>query len=756
MYAKVIVDIAHTEVDRLFSYRIPEDMELCAGQRILVPFGAGNRPTEGFVLALENTVGDTKHQIKSVIRALEGYSALSGEQLELAYWIRDNYHCVLAEALRLMIPAELRGGRVKEKSIRIVMLAPDKEPEDMLAAIRKKNGDYRAPKQGAVLELLMQCKKPMGVRDLCGFIPGAGNAIQALLQKGFLREQGHECFRDPFAGMGRICQSMPKLLSESQRQAFDALCEGLDKRSGTFLLHGVTGSGKTEVYMQSIAKVIGEGGTAIVLVPEIALTPQTVERFRNRFGNRVAVLHSRLSAGERYDEWRRIRSGAVSVVIGARSAVFAPLADLRLIVIDEEHELSYVSEITPRYNAIETAAKRCKLNGAVLLLGSATPSLLSYYRALRGRYTLLTLPQRINDHPMPEVQIVDMRSEFMNGNTSIFSGVLQERLQACMRSGEQAILFINRRGYSTFVSCRGCGYVFKCPHCDVSLTFHKHDEKLKCHYCGYEQRLPKLCPSCGKPYIKYFGVGTQQVEEALHKQFPGLSCLRMDMDTTQGKNAHYDILHRFTGGEAQVLIGTQMVAKGLDIPNVTLVGVIAADATLHIPDYRSAERTFQLTTQVAGRAGRADKPGFVVIQSYSPEHPAITLAAVHDYPAFYAQEIAMRRNGMFPPFSVFARLLFLGEDASVLCAAAEQCAKELRPALHEAICQTGGDVRELLMLYASPAPIARRQGLFRYQVLIKLARTKSTQSAMDALYCYTQDHKNACRVYLEVNPQNLF
>ncbi len=755
MFAKIIVDIAHTQVDRLFTYRVAEDMELSIGQRVLVPFGAGNKPTEGFVLSLEEAAPDCRYQIKSVLRPLESYNALSQEQLELAYWIRDNYHCVLAEALRLMIPAELRGGRVKEKNIRIVTISEEQDPEEMLSSLRKKDGTYRAPKQGAVLELLLQNKKPMSVQDLCGFVSGASGAIQALLEKGFICEQGFTSFRDPFAGI-KSKPSLPLALKPAQQSALDALYEGLDKRSGVFLLHGVTGSGKTEVYMQAIAKVAAEGGSAIVLVPEIALTPQTVARFRSRFTGRVAILHSRLSAGERYDEWRRIRSGAVSVVIGARSAVFAPLSNLRLIVIDEEHESSYSSEITPRYNAVEVAAKRCKLNGAVLLLGSATPSLLSYYRALRGRYSLLSLPRRVNDHPMPEVSIVDMRSEFMNGNTGIFSGALQQRLQECLSAGEQAILFINRRGYSTFVSCRGCGYVFKCPHCDVSLTFHKNDNRLKCHYCGYVQKLPKLCPSCGKPYIKYFGVGTQQVEEALHKQFPEARSLRMDLDTTQGKNAHYEILHRFEKGEAQVLIGTQMVAKGLDIPNVTLVGVIAADAMLHIPDFRSAERTFQLTMQVAGRAGRDKKPGFVVIQSYSPEHPAITLAAAHDYPAFYEMEIEARRHGMFPPFSLFARILFLGEDAAALSALAEESAAALKPILSEAICQNGGDARELLMLYASPAPISRRQGLFRYQVLVKLARTKSTQFALDALYAYMQEHRNACRVHIEINPQNLF
>lgn len=759
MYAKVIVDIAHTDVDRLFSYRIPEGMTLEAGQRVLVPFGAGNRATEAFVLELEEEAPSGAYQIKSILRPLDPYSALLGEQIALAYWMRETYHCVLADALRLMIPAELRGGRVREKRIRTVALAEGVD-ERALALLRSRDGGWRAPKQGAVMELMLQYKKPMAIQDLCAFIPGASSAIGALVKKGFLEEEGHSGMRSPLAGMAAE-KSRPVALTEAQRHALEALCEGLARREGVFLLHGITGSGKTEVYMQAMERALAEGGGAIVLVPEIALTPQTVARFKGRFGERVALMHSRLSAGERYDEWRRIRSGVARVVIGARSAVFAPVENLRLIVIDEEHEQSYISEITPRYSAVETAAKRAKLTGAVLLLGSATPSLLSYYRAKRGRYTLLELPQRVGDAVLPETRIVDMRSEFLNGNMGIFSAALAQALGECIGAGEKAILFINRRGYSTFVSCRSCGYVFRCPNCDISLTYHKYGEKggagLHCHYCGYRQKQPSLCPSCGKPYIKFFGVGTQQVEEALYRSFPGVEALRMDMDTTRGKNAHDELLRRFAHGSAQVLIGTQMIAKGLDIPSLTLVGVVAADAALHIPDYRSAERTFQLTMQVAGRAGRGDKKGLAIIQSYTPEHPAIALAAAHDYAAFYELEMQARRQGMFPPFALFVRLLFTGEDETALLKRAEACAEALRPLLRGAIEQAGGDARELLMLYASPAPVARRQGLFRFQVLVKLARTKSVQAALDALYAFMQAGDYAhIPCHMEINPLNLF
>lgn len=756
MFAKVIVDIAHADVDRLFTYRVPETLSVVVGQRVMVPFGAGNKPTEGFVLSLLSEIEPAKYQIKSILRTLEPFSVLSREQIELAYWIQESYRCVLVDALRLMIPAELRGGRIKEKTLRTVMLHPQLTKDTVLDSLKKKDGTFRAPKQGEVLSLLLQCGKPMSTADICAFIPGAASAIAALCKKNIIVSQDFVTFRDPYADMP-TAQSLPQSLLPSQQAAYDSIASALDRREGTLLLHGVTGSGKTEVYMQAIAKVVKEGGRAIVLVPEIALTPQTMSRFKSRFNDRVAILHSHLSAGERYDEWRRIRLGRADVVIGARSAVFAPVENLRMIVIDEEHEPSYASEITPRYNAIETAAKRCELNGAVLLLGSATPSLLSYYRALHGRYTLLSMPQRVNDIPMPKVQIVDMRSEFMNGNTSIFSAALHLRLAECIAAGEQAILFMNRRGYSTFVSCRGCGYVFKCANCDVSMTYHKPENLLKCHYCGHTQRFPQICPSCGKPYIKCFGVGTQQVEEALHQAFPNVSALRMDVDTTHGKNAHYEILQKFSSGQAQVLIGTQMVAKGLDIPNVTLVGVIAADATLHIPDYRSAERTFQLTTQVAGRAGRdSARPGYVVIQTYSPEHPAITLAAAHDYPAFYSMEIEQRRKAAFPPFSLFVRILFTGEEESALYTASERCAKGLHAAISDTLSSVGGNARELLMLYASPAPILRKQGAYRYQVLIKLARTKSTKAVLETIYQYCDEHRNEHQAMPEINPQNLF
>ena len=457
MFAQVIVDIANSGVDRLFTYRAEDNIIL--GQRVLVPFGSGNKPIEGYVLGISESY-EGNIALKSIIRPLEPYSVLTHEQIRLAYWIKQSYNCLLVDALRLMIPAQLRRGRVKEKRVRTVKLADGVDPQLIRAGMLKKDGSPKSPKQKEVFDLLSESNAEMSTADICAFIPGASSAIKALIDKGYITEAGRETYRDPYAG--RIPpRTMPLTLSAAQADVLEKISAAMDRREGTMLLHGVTGSGKTEVYMQAIAKVLDEGGSAIVLVPEISLTPQAMDRFRGRFGEQVAVLHSRLSPGERYDEWRRIRLGKARVVLGARSAVFAPLENIRLIVVDEEHEQSYSSEMTPRYSAIEVAQKRCKLNGGVLLLGSATPSVTSYFRAKRGRYALLELPERINDLPLPKVDIVDMRQEFAAGNTGIFSGRLYHELKACLDRNEQAILFINRRGYSTFVSCRSCGYVFK-------------------------------------------------------------------------------------------------------------------------------------------------------------------------------------------------------------------------------------------------------------------------------------------------------
>ncbi len=752
MFAQVIVDIAHSDVDRLFSYAVPEGMRLAPGQHVLVPFGRGNKPLEGFVLALSETAPETAAHIKPVSRALEPYPIFTEQQLSLARWMQQSYHCVLVDALRLMIPSQLRGGRIQEKTLRTVRVADGLDMETARASLLKKDGAPKAPRQLEVFELLAKAAMPMSVQDITAFLPGAEGAISALLKKGLLAENECVTFRRP-AG-ARKPESPAVELTAAQQAAIETICAGMQTGQGTFLLHGVTGSGKTEIYMHCISRCIAEGRQAILLVPEISLTPQTMGLFRARFGENVAVLHSRLSAGERFDEWRRIRLGMVQVAVGARSAVFAPFENLGLIVVDEEHEQSYQSELSPRYHALEVARKRCTMAKAPLILGSATPGIQSYYRAKTGLYTLIELPERVQQRPMPEINIVDMREEFLRGNNGIFSGALHKALGSCLRAGKQAILFMNRRGYSTFVSCRGCGHVFQCTDCDISMTYHRTEERVKCHYCGHTEPVPTVCPNCGRPFVKYFGIGTQQVEEQLLQQFPGVKALRMDMDSTRTKDAHEHMLSAFARGEAQVLIGTQMVAKGLDFPDVTLVGVIAADSTLYLPDYRSAERTFQLLTQVAGRAGRDEFPGSVVVQTYSPGHPSIRFARTHDYKGFFTYELAQRRAALFPPFALFVRALFTGTDEQQLHADGIRFGKGLEEAIRDALGREHS--QELLFLCASPAPIYKKQGVYRFQVLVKLLRTQHTASALQAIYEYAGAHRGERFATLEVNPGDLF
>ncbi len=751
MYCEVLVDIAHANVDRLFTYRVPEELSVAPGQRVAVPFGNGNAYKEGFVIALKPDYSGT-HAVKNVIRALEPYTVLLPEQLALAQWMRSGYNCLLVDALRLMIPAQLRGERVHEKTERTVRLPAGADARALLDSLRAKDGKVRAPKQYEVLELLASSGAETRVSDIRAFIPNSGAAISALVRRGYLAEDAHVTFRRPAAGMERHPPAQAAL-SDAQRAAVNAVDDAMAGAQGTFLLHGVTGSGKTEVYMHCIARCLLSGRQAIMLVPEIALTPQTVGLFRSRFGDRVAVLHSRLSAGERFDEWRRIRLGKAVVVVGARSAVMAPLTNPGLIVIDEEHESSYQSETSPRYHAVDVAAYRAKLARATLLLGSATPSLLSYFRAQSGRYTLLELPERVLRRPMPEVEIVDMREEFLAGNNSIFSASLARQLKECLQTGKQAMLFINRRGYSTFVSCRACGHVVQCSNCDISMTYHKGENRMRCHFCGASRPLPQTCPVCGKPFIKYFGVGTEQVEEQLRARFPKVTSLRMDTDTMRRKDAMQRLLQAFSRNEAQVLIGTQMIAKGHDFPNVTLVGVIAADATLCIPDYRSTERTFQLLTQVSGRAGRDESAGRVIIQTYSPTHPAIRYARNHDYKNFFAYELNERRKALFPPYSLFVRVLFTGIDEEALAAAGTIYANRLQQRLH-ALLGTGG-AHDLLLFCASPAPIRRKRGSYRYQVLIKLMRTARTAEAIRLIYAFAAEQRNELPAMVEVNPQDM-
>lgn len=754
MFAKLIIDIANSNVDRLFTYRIPEELDVREGHRVLVPFGRGNKPKEAFVIETCEEY-DTGFAVKPIIRTMEPYTALLPDQLELAKWIARAYHCTLCDALRLMLPAQLRGSGIKEKTVRTLCIAEGLDVISAEASMLKKDGSPRAPRQYEVFTLLKTCGAPMSASDIEAYVPGASGAVSALIKKGYITEQGFVTFRSPFKG--ELPRDESPELTPAQSAAVEAISSG--KPGEVFLLHGVTGSGKTEVYLNAISRTLEEGGSAIVLVPEISLTPQTTDRFRRRFGETVAIMHSRLSTGERYDEWRRIRMGRARVVIGARSAVFAPAENLRLIIIDEEHEPSYRSESRPDYSADEVAIRRARLTGGRLVLGSATPQLISYLRAKQGAYKLLELPERINGIPMPRVEIVDMRTEFLAGNNSLFSKKLADSLINCISSHEQAILFLNRRGYSYHGECRACGFVFTCPHCEVAMTYHKFDGTLRCHYCGYTARVPDKCPSCGSRYIKFSGIGTQQVEEQLQKLIPGVKCLRMDTDTTGGKTSHRDILEAFTRHEADVLIGTQMVAKGLDIPGVTLVGVVFADSSLFHSDYRSGERTFQLLTQVAGRAGRAVKEGevrqgLVIVQTNAPGHRAVTLSAKHDYKTFFKLEIEDRLHTLFPPFAVFARALFECREEATAARFAAEFAEKAGSAVHDALSKDGAEA-ELLFVSHGPAPIRRREDLYRYAVIFKLARTHHTSAAVTALRAAADSFNAEGFRGVDINPNDM-
>ena len=746
MYAQVIVDLSASDVDRLFTYAVPPGMDPQPGQQVEVPFGP--RTLEGFVVQLSETTDLPESKIKPLRRIITPEPVILPEMMELAMWMRRRYHVNLVDALRLMIPAEMRGGRVHEKQVRVARL--NVSPEEAQAFMEK---NRRGFKQNQIVEMLLQ--KPYPTPFLEASIGGVSAAIKSLQEKGIIAVEADEVLRRP-AATKDVQRTGDLPLTPEQSRAVDEIRSAMHDGGGRFLLNGVTGSGKTEVFIHVIREALRMGKGAIVLVPEIALTPQMVRWFQSRFGDDAAVIHSRLSAGERFDEWRRIRRGEARVVVGARSAVFSPVENPGVIIVDEEHETSYLSDKRPRYDAREIAWQRMDKAKGVLILGSATPSIATYMRAMPGvkpqnRLTLIEMNRRANGKPLPEVKVVDMRKELELGNRSIFSGELALAMRQCLEEGHQAILFINRRGHSTFVSCRACGKAVKCPQCDVTLTYHQIDDRLRCHYCGHEIPTPKTCPECGSKYIKSFGAGTQKVEQEVRDMFPGVPVARMDVDTTQGKDMHQKILDAFREGRTRILVGTQMIAKGLDFPNVTLVGVVAADMSLNLPDYRSVERTFQLITQVAGRAGRAEFPGKVIVQTYDPEHYGIDLAAKQDYRAFYHREAQFRRQGLYPPYTLIARIVYSSQDDGKAKAAAEACEK----ALNEVIDRTDGLRRDIVQMRALEAPIKKLRGEMRWQVFLKMYSKGDTETVLTAMDQQLLNVEKGVRAELEINPVNM-
>ena len=662
-YADIIIDISHEAIDRTFQYKVPDRLrdKLQIGTKVSVPFGRGSHMRSGYVVSFSENPVFEEERIKEIADVYEGAVAVEDSLIELAAFIREQYGSTMINALKTVMPIREKVRGLTRRQVRL--LIDRQKAEERLALYRKKNAKA---KERLLVEL-------MDVRVISyPIVTGKLNISSATLkamekeqviaieEEGYDREifSEEEKRDDGLAGSGKECPNAEQNL-----------------------LKGVTGSGKTLVYIEVIDRIVAMGKQAIVLIPEIALTYQTVKRFRKRFGDRVTIMNSRLSKGERYEQFEKAKKGEVSVIIGPRSALFAPFPNLGLIVVDEEHETSYKSEYPPKYHAREVAIKRGQMAGASVLLGSATPSVESYYHALNGDYKLLTLSKRAKeDSSLARVFVADMREELKRGNRGIFSNRLQELMRDRLDAGQQIMLFLNRRGHTGFISCRSCGHVFKCPHCDVSLTSHfsgTNREKLVCHYCGYEQKRPALCPECQSRYIGGFGVGTQKVEEEAAKLFPGAKVLRMDMDTTRNKDAHEQILSRFANGEADILVGTQMIVKGHDFSNVTLVGVVAADLTLFENDYRSAERTFDLLTQAAGRAGRGSLKGDVVIQTYAPEHYCIETAAGQDYQAFYEAEKAYRELLAYPPFTHVLAVFMEQEDYDALCSFAGRLAEKL-------------------------------------------------------------------------------
>ena len=662
-FANIIVDISLEKLDRTFQYRVPEELQgiLKEGMQVRIPFGNGGRTLTGYVLELTDTCEWDEKKLKPILGLAEKGIRLEGQLIALAVWMRRTYGSTMNQALKTVLPVKKS---VQEKISRKVWLAVTKEEaEAVLAEMERKHQTARA----RVLKALLEQQSEQSGLDYAAAQKELGltaATARKLMELGLIRIEADTIFRNPIRPSE--VQAHPFALYSAQQ----AIVEDVAARAAAgdlrpSLIHGVTGSGKTEVYMELIAAVLEQGKEAIVLIPEIALTFQTVLRFYRRFGDQVSIIHSKLSAGERYDQFERARRGEVKVMIGPRSALFTPFSRLGVIVIDEEHEGSYKSENAPRYHAREAAIERARMCGAFVVLGSATPSVDSYERTKEGLYQLYELPLRVENRAMPETEVVDLREELRMGNRSIFSARLKELMEDRLRKGEQIMLFLNRRGYAGFVSCRACGHVIKCPHCDVSLSLH-HGGRMVCHYCGYQTVQPKKCPSCGSAYIGAFRAGTQQVAEAAAKTFPGARILRMDFDTTRQKGGHERILEAFSKKQADILVGTQMIVKGHDFPGVTLVGALAADLSLYAGDYRAAERTFQLLVQAAGRAGRGTTPGTAVIQTYSPDHYSIETAADQDYKAFFEKEMAFRRMMNYPPAAHLMALYLMSEDEEAL------------------------------------------------------------------------------------------
>lgn len=729
--AKVIVDISTSAVDKIFDYLIPPEMPLQVGDRVNVPFG--NKIIEGYVIEIADET-DSKYKLKNILARLDAEPIITTEMLELMHYMRTAFYLRYVDCLRLFLPSKLRGGKIKELTREYLTVNKDISILEMLDAVGN-----RAKSQRKLLEnigdgdFLTNLNADYGV-----------SAVKALVDKGFLIKTSERVMRKPFNDVLSTKEKTVEL-TEEQNQAVN-IVENTDKR--TILLHGVTGSGKTEVYLTLIDNAIKRGKTAIMLVPEISLTPQMLRIFRSRYGEGVALLHSGLSAGERFDEWQRIYSGDANVVLGARSAIFSPLKNVGIIILDEEHDQSYVSDSNPRFNALDVAIWRGEYNNAHVVLGSATPSLESYNNANSGKYALASMTKRITDKGLPIISVVDMAREIMDGNAGIFSRELKTDIVAEVKKGNQVIIFLNRRGFASFQMCKQCGYVAKCTDCDIALTYHTEDKMLKCHYCGKRYKPLTHCPNCGSEHIRYGKAGTEKVVDEVKSLLPDVKVLRLDNDTTRTKTAYHEILGAFRRGEAQVLVGTQMVAKGHDFPNVTLVGILDADMSLYYSSYMSNERTFQLLTQVSGRAGRAEKQGKVIVQTYTPNHFIFKLIKQNNYKAFFDKEVNTREISKFPPFTTIVRILVRSED--------EMKTVEQTKSIFEGIKSLKQDYEsEFVYCAAMKAPVARIEKLYRYQIIMRILRGKQSE-IIDSIYSIVDKSRtNDISIFIELNPNDM-
>lgn len=806
--AQVIVDNKCKETDKIYSYLIPDDMVINVGHRVIVPFGISNKKVEGYVVGIKDSIDFDMSKLKYIISLTSNEIFLSPDMVNLIAWIREKYLCYYIEAIHSALPANIRikntyyyelnneinslellkegypeilaevvefieenGGSALKEELRdnfndnmlenalkkLIKLGVLKKKQIIKKQESIKYEKFIYPNNMENIHISSSAKKQSILMNLVSKNPGISlqvlkkeydisqDTINSLLKKGYIKIEEREAYR---LKQEELSQEGKKILTDEQQRAIKEIrehfCEGK-----YVLLHGVTGSGKTEIYLQLIEEELKKGKEGIVLVPEISLTPQMIRRFIGRFGNTVAVLHSGLSDGEKYDEWRRIAEGKAKVAVGARSAIFAPFKNLGIIIIDEEHESTYKSETRPKYDAREVAMKRCEIEGASLLLGSATPSIESYYKAENklNNMRLVSINTRVNNRKMPDIEIIDMREELREGNKSIFSNRLFQEISSTLLNNDQLILFLNRRGYSTFVSCRSCGYVAKCPNCNISLTYHAKGNYLSCHYCGYSEENPTECPRCKSKYIKYFGIGTQRVEKEFKNTFGETKILRMDADTTTKKNSHKIILDKFRSKEANVLIGTQMIGKGHDFPDVTLVGIITSDTYLNLPDFRSGERTFQMVTQSAGRAGRGDKPGKVIIQSYSPDHYSLLHARTHDYVGFYRDEIKLRKEMNYPPFSHLGQIVISGyrEDRVM------QAAKEIG----EFVKGMASDKKDIEIWGPSPAPLSRINNRYRWQLVLKADKENKLLELMKDFYNSKQSNLNGIGISVDINPLSM-